>query len=133
MPHVSKHKLEPKREKQLLQSLEIVLSNISRKPEMNTFLYSLFSYTERLMLAKRLGIVLLLKEGFSETEIASALNVTRQTVYRIKQSSEFKNNGYELALKALKKDKQVNELKKMLIDLARYSIRASTSQISTRI
>jgi len=133
MPHVSKHKLEPKREKELLTSFTIIMSRIGRKPEMKDFLYSLLSHTERLMLSKRLGIVMLLKEGLSEAEVASILNITRQTVYRIKDSSEYKNNGYELALKAWRKDKQIKEFKKLLVGLAKYSIRASAGQIPTKL
>lgn len=133
MPHVSKLELDKSTEIELLASLETALAKINKAGEMNTFLFSLLSHTERLMLGKRLGIVLLLQQGIEETMIAKILHVTRQTVYRIKQSSEYKNSGYAIALKAIKNEKRAYELKNALLRLARYSVRAAGGRVKTNM
>jgi len=133
MPHLSKLELDKSTEIELLASLETALVKINKTGEMNTFLFSLLSHTERLMLGKRLGIVLLLQQGIEETVIAKILHVTRQTVYRIKHSSQYKNSGYKIALKAIKNEKKAHELKDALLRLARYSVRAAGGRVKTNI
>ncbi|HVF68998.1 MAG TPA: Trp family transcriptional regulator, partial [Xanthomonadales bacterium] len=79
MPHVSKNKLDKKTEDNLIQTLELVLSKLTKDAEIKGFLLSLLSPTERLMLAKRLAIAMLLKENLPATHIAHTLHVTRDT------------------------------------------------------
>ncbi len=123
MPHLSKRPLENSVEMELVNSLKLVLLKITQNEEMENFLYSLLSKTEQLMLAKRLAIIVLLNEKVSESTIAGILNITRETVARIKLKAEMKNKGYEIALRKLEEEKILKQFKKMLLSLARYSIR----------
>lgn len=133
MPHVSKRKLKPQTEKELTRTLEIVLSGIKAKEEMNLFLLSILSDTEKVMLAKRLAIVVLLKENIPESTIADILHVTRETVARLRYSLELRGQGYEIALKELEKENILKQFKKVLISLARYSIRAAGGYVKPGI
>ncbi len=132
MPHVSKVKLDKKLENELLKMLEVVLGRLS-KNEMNSFLVSLLSSTERLMLAKRLAVIILLKQGLSENSISLKLGVTRETVARLHLVAELRGQGYDLALEKLKDEKVMKEFKNFLIKLAQYSVRAAGGRVKPTI
>lgn len=96
MPHVSRKKLPEGTRKNIDNALLWVFSGLAGK-EVELIFNSLLTPTERLMLAKRLGILFLLKEKMSETSIADTLKTTQTTVSRInlqhklapKESSHF--------------------------------------------
>ncbi len=125
MPHVSRVKLDQRIEKDLIKTLEFVLTRLTREEEMNGFLLSLMTPTERLMLAKRLAMIILLKENLSDSHISATLKVTRGTVSRMQLFLEARGKGYEFALKKLQNEKVVQELKGALINLAGYAVRAA--------
>jgi len=133
MPHISRRKLKKSTEKDLIDSLQIVLTKISTKDTMDVFLTALLSHTEKLMLAKRLAIVVLLKEGFSDSEISDLLYVTRETVARIRMQKELRGEGFLIALKKLEEETQWKQFKKVLFSLARYSARASRGTVKPTI
>jgi len=133
MPHVSKNRLRKGDEEKLLESLKVVLSKIDKTEDVDSFLYSLLSDTEQLMIAKRLAIIVMLKEGLPESTVAHALHVTRETVSRLKMKSELKEAGYNLALKVLEQQKQLETFKQFLISLAKYSIRATGGYLKPTI
>ncbi len=133
MPHVSRRKLKEKVESELVNSLQTVVTKIRDKQEMNAFLKSLLSDTEKIMFAKRLAIVVLLDEKIPESTISSILNVTRETVARQRYRLELQNEGYQIALKKLSEEKMIQSLKKLLISLARYSIRAAGGYVKPGI
>jgi Trp operon repressor len=129
MPHISKNSLNKKTEADIKQTFSMVLSNIIKEDEMNEFLNSLLSPTENLMFSKRLAIVLLLSEDIPASKIASVLHVTRETVARVELLYQVKPNGYKTALKKINNQKIINELKKALLKLAGYSIRAASGYV----
>jgi uncharacterized protein YerC len=125
MSQVSKIKLDKKTEQDLLHNFDLVLSNIKKDSEMYYFLNSLLTKTERVMLAKRLAIVVLLKEGVSQRSISGALGVTQSTVSRMDIFLDARGAGYEVALRKLAADKAFLEFKEILMELAGYTIRAA--------
>jgi uncharacterized protein YerC len=125
MPQVSKVKLNKKVEKELLHNFNLVLANIKQEKEMDYFLNSLLTKTERIMLAKRLAIVILLKEGVFQSRIAGVLGVTQATVSRMDIFLDARGAGYEVALKKLEREKAFIEFKKVLMGLVKYTLRAS--------
>ena len=125
MPHVSKKRLDKRQEKELIRNFELVLTKISNDSQMHDFLGSLLTPTEKVMLAKRLAIVVLLKEEIPQASVVSALNVTQATVSRMQLFLESRGGGYEIALNKLAKEKAFVEFKKLLLKIAGYSIRAA--------
>jgi Trp operon repressor len=125
MPHVSKSRLSKIAEEDIKQTFSLVLSNITRDDETNEFLNSLLSPTEKLMLSKRLAIVLLLDENISTSQIAATLHVTRETVSRIELLYQVKPEGYKTALNKINNQKIITELKKSLLKLTNYTLRAA--------
>lgn len=129
MPHISKYRLKPKQEKNLVSVFKMVLTKTKNIHEMEYFITFLLSETEQLMFAKRIGIAVLIKEGLSEVDIADKLGVTRETVIRINLLMQTRGNGFEIAIKQLRKEKMLNEFKKFLTALGKYSARAAGGYI----
>ncbi len=128
MPHVSQRILDSKTKRQISDTFELVLGKMD-KDETNTFLFSLLSDTERLMIAKRLAISIMLHEGITQSSIAEALCVTRETVNRIDLAMMKKPKGFEAAFAKIRADAVMQELKKTLIRLASYSIKAAGGRV----
>ncbi len=92
---------------------------------MEEFLDVFLTKTEKVMLAKRLAIVYLLSEGVEETKIAEILSVTQPTVSRLKLWFETKGSGYKTAINKLNRQKLLEELKLLALEIARRGIRAA--------
>lgn len=129
MPHVSRIRLSKRAEKELLHTLDVILTKIVKEEDIDTFLMSLLTPTERLMIAKRLAITILLKEGISDTQIAETLHVTRVTVSRLRYFYESRGVGYEIVFKILSNEKIAVEIRNTLLGLVGYSIRAVGERI----
>lgn len=132
MPHLSRFKLSKKAEEELIKNLELVLAKLSKEEEMKEFLLSLLTSTERVMLAKRLAMAILIKEGVAESHIANTLHVTRETVSRMQLFLEARGKGYESAFRKLKNDKLLSDFKTFLLDLARYALSTSGGKVKTK-
>lgn len=134
MPHVSRYKLPKKIEQELIKNLNLVLSTISKHEDMLTFLNALLTDTEKLMLAKRLAIIILISEGLPDSHIATKLNVTRMTVAKMRYFYEARGKkGYGVALSKIASDKRLQVFKTFLIKLAAYSIRAAGGYVKPTI
>ena len=131
MPHVSQRILDQRTKKKITDTLELVLGKCN-KIEINNFLFSLLSDTEKLMLAKRLAIVILLREGIDHSSIAETLSVTRETVSRMELASMKRSQGFELAFIKIEEDDAMKEVKKFLIGLASYSIKAAGGRVDSK-
>ena len=129
MPQVSRVKLNKKTENKLTETLTLILSKVSMDSDMNVFLAALLTPTEKLMLAKRIAIVVLLKENLSDTQISSVLNVTRITVAKMRYFLEARGQGYDVAIRVLENQKLIDELKSVLVKLAGYSFRAAGGRV----
>lgn len=87
MPHVSKDKLLKGTHEVLNQEFVSILRDIGSKTR-TKITGELLTKTERLMIAKRIGIILFLEKGFSIYKISSLLKVSPSTVARFKTSLE---------------------------------------------
>jgi len=125
MPHVSRRRLPKKTLEKILDSLILVFSRTGKKKEMAELMDALLSETERLMLAKRIAVIFLLSEGVKEGSIADALNVTPFTVSRLKLWYETKGFGYRVAIKELKKQKDIEFLKDLALKLTASFIKSA--------
>ena len=81
MPHLSKRKLDARTERLLIASLVQLISNLSPS-QTEKLLKAIFTNTERLMLAKRVGASLLISEGISQAKISESLKLSEDTVHK---------------------------------------------------
>lgn len=130
MPQVSKIKLAKKTEEKLITTFKLILTKINHYSKMDSFITTLLTPTERLMLAKRIAIIILLRENLSDSQIAVSLHVTRVTVSRMRFFVEARGEGYEVVFQVLENEKLMKELKSLLYKLAKYSINAAAGKVS---
>jgi uncharacterized protein YerC len=87
MTHVSKFKLEHSVEKRLIKSfMDALLSTSAKKGRARV--NAILTKTEKVMLAKRLAIIVMLDRGDSYYKIESSLNVSGSTVKRLHRLQE---------------------------------------------
>lgn len=129
MTHLSRGRLADDVLRQITNSFLFVLTDIKDQDSMAQFLNSFLSRTEKLMLAKRLALIYLLNEEVEETKISEILKTTLANVSRMKLKLENESIGYQRALAKIKKQKTLEELKGLVLKLARYSVRAAGGRI----
>ena len=100
MAFVSKQPLPKEVERQLHEQFVDVLVAHDDVRAVRKLTYELFTPTERLMLAKRIAIVLLLEKGYSTYAVAQLLCVSDTTAARLDQHRE--NGRFAAIIKTLK-------------------------------
>ncbi|MES2134782.1 MAG: Trp family transcriptional regulator [Patescibacteria group bacterium] len=83
MPHISKKKLESDTAEILGDQLLTFLSVARSKADAHILAQELLTKTERVMIAKRLAIIVMLERGHSFSEAEKVLKVTPQTITRV--------------------------------------------------
>ncbi|OGC62388.1 hypothetical protein A2890_03030 [candidate division WWE3 bacterium RIFCSPLOWO2_01_FULL_53_14] len=108
MPRVSPRPIKKEIEKEITANLGWVFSQLKSEPAAKDFLDDFLTDEERLMLAKRLAVIYLLKEGYSYNKISEALKITPVTIGKIRLISKsgktrtteiFNRTGKQLSLK----------------------------------
>ena len=98
MGRVSKRRVEPWIEERMFELFWELLATIHSSKDIHTFFKSLLSYTEQVMLAKRLAISLLLTKGYTYEEIRSVLKVSTSTVATVHKALLVGSPGYQMAI-----------------------------------
>ncbi len=83
MAHISRKRLKKDAAAELSDQFLSFLALARTKQDARVLAHELLSQTERVMLAKRLAVVVLLVRGYTFDEIETTLGVTRQTVARL--------------------------------------------------
>ena len=83
MVHVSKYKIKKETLLRISEKLIEQCARLKTKKHAQRFLTELFSETERIMLAKRFAILILLQQGYSFTIITQTLKVSPSTIARV--------------------------------------------------
>ncbi len=125
MPQVSKRKIEPRIEKNLLDSLSYSIKELKTKIEVDKFLQSTLTKTERLMIAKRVLTAYLLDNGVEETKISHSLKLTNATITRFKMWIKLHKEGFDLVFRKLRKKSAEDMGKQILNKLLRYASSAA--------
>ncbi len=118
MPHLSEREIDQKVLKALLRAVVFVLADCKDKRSVATFLDAILTPTEKIMIAKRLGTVIMLEERIPTTRIDKTLKITRMTIGKIKLMAKAGSRGYEMALKKLEKKKEWKEIKRKLLEIS---------------
>lgn len=123
MTHVSRRKLDPETLKTLHEGVVSVLSKNS-PAETGALLSVLLTKTEKIMVAKRLGMLLMLGQEAPENRVAEALKVTPLTVMRTKMRMlEGNPQTYKLFFKKLRRWENLSMLKDALSRLGKMALK----------
>lgn len=110
MPQVSKRKLQPEIQDRLIELLITVLAATNQTKSGLLFTHSFLSTTERNMLAKRVGIALLLKRKYSYFQIMDYLKVSKGTVAKVSELLSTCEPESKQILENIVKNKQIDEV-----------------------
>jgi|SRR3989344_1749655 len=133
MPHVSRNKLSKTLENRLITTFNTIIAKTIKEDDTDKLLKALLTPTEQIMLAKRIAIIVLLKEGLPDSQIAQNLHVTRMTVSRLRYYFEARGEGFEIALKVLRHEKVMKEFTTELLKIAGYAARAAGGRVKPTI
>lgn len=127
MGRISRRKLDPEIEERCFEIFWKLLADLKTPAEIKEFLQSLLSYTEQMMLAKRLGIAVLLAHGYNYEQIDQSLKVSKSTVGTVHKLILIGAEGYKKALEKILREEKYEEfldkLEELLLKLsspARY-------------
>lgn len=109
MPQLSKFPVSNKIKEEIMSSFCWLIANFNSEKEVYKFLDDFLSKTEKLMLAKRLAIAMMIEKGYSYFEIRDTLKVSTSTILRISHWLDKSGEGYRLGIaKLMKKEKLHN-------------------------
>lgn len=94
MPHVSRRKVKRKIYSKMQSNLIGIFLSSRSKSETAQLINDILTSTERIMLAKRIAIILMLNDGYSFRAIEKSLKVTLQTVLRFWKMKKKGKFGY---------------------------------------
>ncbi|PIQ66281.1 MAG: hypothetical protein COV96_02600 [Candidatus Zambryskibacteria bacterium CG11_big_fil_rev_8_21_14_0_20_42_18] len=113
MPHISSRKLDKVVSKKLWSQLLKTFKDAGKRSATNAIVSELLTYTEKIMLAKRLAIILLLDRGIPQHVISKELNVSISTVTRMSLNVEI--GKYNEILKISGKKGILDVLEKIIL------------------
>ncbi len=93
MTQMSRNELNKDVYYEIRDDLLSIVSQLTSKEKVKLFYYEFFTKTERLMFAKRMGIVMMIRRGYNYDEIQAVLKVSTSTITsvsrRLDQGSVF--------------------------------------------
>ncbi len=101
MSQVSKVNLHASIQTGIYDQFYWVISECKSRGELESLLNELLSKTERIMLAKRLAIAVLLTKGYSYRDIRSVLRVSFPTIRNVQFWLNHGGKGYSKAVKEI--------------------------------
>ncbi len=125
MSQVSKKVLPNHVKESLFNNFWDLLASIKNSREVKIFVEDFLSPTEKVMLAKRITIAILLTKGHDYRSISTLLKVSTTTVSTIAKYLNLKTPGYQLLIK---KYFQKQAVKELLQELERYFYRLQPGQ-----
>lgn len=110
MPPVSRRKLPAELHDHLVHILIQVLSTTNQTKSGLLFVNQFLSSSELTMLAKRVGVALLLKRGYTYSSIMNYLKVSKGTVAKISEVVNTNDQESQRALNKIIANKQLGEV-----------------------
>jgi uncharacterized protein YerC len=108
MPKVSRNKLKSEDYKAILDNLIIVFGDLKNKQDVIELFEKLFTRTEKLMIAKRLAIAMLLERNLSYSEISKILKVSSTTISFVRNGIMQEGSVYEKLIEKLNRIKYIS-------------------------
>ncbi len=122
MGRVSKRKIDPEIEERIFEIFWDYLATLRKPEDIHEFLVSLLSFTEQVMIAKRLAIAVLLNRGYNYEEIDQSLKVSKSTVGTVHKQILIGAPGYKKAIDRISKREKLegfwNNLEEIMIKLS---------------
>ena len=98
MPHLSKKYIDQKVFLDIYRHFHDALVSLKNKNESGKLIRELLTPTERVMIAKRVAMVYMLRKGHSSYEIEKVLKVSSSTVARYNLKHDFKEFAFLVSI-----------------------------------
>lgn len=107
MPQISRFPLHKDVYYQIRDDLVWILSALHSEKEVKSFYYDFFTKTERIMLAKRLAVAIMLTRDFSYRDIRYILHVSTATISRVADWLDGSGEGVKHAINKLTRQERM--------------------------
>lgn len=122
MGRVSKRRIDPEIEERIFEIFWDYIASLHNPRDVQEFLISLLSYTEQVMLAKRLSIAILLSRNYTYENVDETLKVSPSTVGMVHKQILIGATGYLKAIKHIQNQENqeifLNKLEEILLKLS---------------
>lgn len=109
MAQVSKYPISKEVEERVFEVLSEVISGLRLRSDINDFLEDFLSPIEKIMLAKRLSIALLLAKGYDYQAIRKTLRVSPPTIASVAISLKYAGKGYKRVVEKIIAEEKMGE------------------------
>lgn len=109
MTQVSRYPISTKVADRIFEVFLKTLVEIKSDKEADQFISDLLTPTEKIMLAKRLAIALLLEKGYDYRTIQKTIRVSAPTITSVNTALKYGSEGYKrLVVKIIREEKLIN-------------------------
>ena len=119
MPRVSKNKLSQNQITEINIMFLNLISQLSTKNEVEEFFENFLTDEEKIMLAKRLMMFIMILKGYQADDIQSTLHISRETIRTYKNQFIHKSKTFKLRIRKLAQQQKVGQLLKKINKLLR--------------
>lgn len=109
MSQVSKYLLNKEVEERMYDIFWQTIARLTTKESVKKFFYDLLSSTEKVMLAKRLAIAILLLKNYDYLTISKTLRVSTSTIMLISTWLKNGGEGYKMVIKRILTEEKAEE------------------------
>jgi len=98
MTQVSRHFLNRNIEKRMFEIFEKSVSNLKKSDDIRNYIVDLLTPTEKIILAKRLAIAVLLSKNYAYRTISDLLKVSTSTILSVIRKQAIDGRGYKVVV-----------------------------------
>jgi uncharacterized protein YerC len=109
MTRVSRHKLKENQLQEITDHFIHLVSTLKNSKEIENFLSEFLTKEEKLMLAKRLVLQMMIQKGYTTPAIQESLHVSYETVRNYTNQLEMRNNLFKKTVVRLVKRQKARE------------------------
>ncbi|GIW61927.1 MAG: hypothetical protein KatS3mg089_0779 [Patescibacteria group bacterium] len=109
MTQISRYPVSSTVNKQILQLFRNAISSLKQSDEIDDFLEDFLSPVEKIMLAKRLAIAVMLAKGYDYQSIKAILHVTPSTIASVSIRLKYAGKGYKKTVEKMLQEEKIND------------------------
>lgn len=117
MTQVSRYPVHKKVEERMFEIFERTISQLRNSEDVKDFLKDFLSPVEKIMLAKRLSIAVLLGKGYTYPTITRILRVTSTTIATVSLSLKYSGKGYKNIVNKILRDEKIDDFWQNMEDM----------------
>ncbi len=120
MTKISNYPIHKDVEKRMSEIFQSAIKNLNNPLEIEDFLNDFLSPVEKIMLAKRLSIAILLAKGYRYASISQILRVTPITISTVSLRLKYSGKGYKKMVEKILTEEKKDEFWQKIDNLLSY-------------